>query len=308
MRLMESSIRIGTRGSKLALIQTEAVLARLRPINPNANFKILQILSGGDEFPEEKIESIGIGAFTSKLEQALVEQRIDISVHSLKYLPTIQREEVITIPVLEREDPRDVLVNRWGKTLLDLPEGARIGTSSTRRAAQLLHGAKHLKFLDIRGNVETRIQKSSGDNYDGVIIAAAGVKRLGMERYISEYLSPQICTPSPGQAAIAVEVRKDDVELIGMVDQIVDIPTSIAVKAERALLQQAGGGCNIPLGAHASMKDNSLQLFATLTEPDGSMSYRVEVTGEPNEPELLAKAAYQALIEQGAAQLLESLY
>lgn len=305
---MENSIRIGTRGSKLALIQTDAVSSRLKEINPSRNFEIHQILSSGDEFPEAKIDSIGIGAFTSKLEQALVDQRIDIAVHSLKDLPTVQADEVLIIPVLKREDPRDVLVNRWYKSLLDLPKGARIGTSSTRRTAQLLHGAQDLQFMDIRGNVETRIQKSYGDNYDGVILAAAGVKRLGMESYIAEYLSPQICTPSPGQAAIALEVRANDVEIIDLVNKIVDPPTSVAVQAERALLKQAGGGCNIPLGAYAILVDNSLQLFATITEPDGSLSYRVEITGDPSEPELLAKTAYQALVEQGAAPLLERLY
>ena len=305
---MRHSIRIGTRGSKLALIQTNAVISALQIANPELDFQIINILSTGDEFPEEKITSFGIGAFTSKLEQALIEDRNDIAVHSLKDLPTSETAGTTTIPVLKREDPRDVVINRWSKSFLDLPKGARIGTSSIRRIAQLQHGSKDILFLDIRGNVETRINKSYGESYDGVILAAAGIKRLGLEKHITEYLSPKICTPSAGQATIAAQVRENDSDLINFIYKIVDQSTILAVQAERELLKLAGGGCNVPMGVYAFVNENTIELFATITEPDGSMSYRVEITGESEEPKLLAHAAYQTLIEQGAASLLEKLH
>ena len=302
---MPRTITIGTRGSRLALAQTHAVADALSSVSTDWDIRIETIASTGDDQPDAPIESLGLGVFTSAIERALLDGRIDVAVHSLKDLPTTQPEGLLAIPVLEREDPRDVLIDRWGLGLLDLPEGARIGTSSPRRAAQVAHGRKDISLLPIRGNVETRIGKSEGPDYDGVIVAAAGVERLGMTERIAERLSPHVCTPAPGQAALAAEARSDDSEVIALLRRLVHGPTAAAVEAERALLRAAGSGCRLPLGAFAEVRGDEVRLFATVTPPDGSTSYRVEVTGDASEPELLGKTAYLAFLEQGAAGLFQ---
>ncbi len=302
---MPRTITIGTRGSRLALAQTHVVADALAAVSPDVDIRIETIASAGDQQPDSAIESLGLGAFTSALERTLLDGRIDVAVHSLKDLPTTQPEGLIAVPVLEREDSRDVLVDRWNVGLLDLPEGARIGTSSPRRAAQIAHGRKDISLLPIRGNVETRIRKSEGPDYDGVIVAAAGVERLGMTDRIAERLSPHVCTPAPGQAALAAEVRAEDREVLALLRQLVHDPTEAAVEAERALLRAAGSGCRLPLGAFAEVQGDRMRLFATVTPPDGSTSYRVEVTGSASEPELLGRAAYHAFLDQGAAALLQ---
>lgn len=301
---MPRTITIGTRGSKLALAQTHAVADAIASVAPDWGVRIETIASVGDDRPDAPIESLGLGVFTSAIEQALLDERIDLAVHSLKDLPTSQPDGLTAVPVLEREDARDVLIDRWNVGLLDLPEGARIGTSSPRRAAQIAHGRKELSMLPIRGNVETRIRKSEGPDYDGVVVAAAGVERLGMAERIAERLSPHVCTPAPGQAALAAEARSDDGELFALLRLLVHEPTEAAVEAERALLRAAGSGCRLPLGAFAEVEGGRMRLFATVTPPDGSTSYRVEVTGSPSEPDLLGRTAYHAFLEQGAGELL----
>ena len=301
---MNATVRVGSRGSGLALRQTEAVIAALRALHPSTDFVVETISSAGDEQPNAPLESLGIGIFTTAIEAALAEGRIDLAVHSLKDLPTRTTPGLTVVPVLEREDPRDALVDRWGVTLLDLPEGARIGTSSPRRTAQLRHGRGDVRFLPIRGNVETRLEKAAGPDYDGTVLAAAGVRRLGLESKVSEYLSPHVCTPAPGQAALAAQVRSEDDDLLEAVRALVHGPTEAAVEAERALLRAAGGGCQLPIGALAEVDGDSLRLFATVTPIDGSQSFRVEVTGLVDDPEVAGRAAYHALVEQGAGALL----
>ena len=301
---MNTIVRVGTRGSGLALRQTETVIAALRGLLPTTDFVVETIASAGDQDPDSPIESLGIGAFTKTIETALLDGRIDVAVHSLKDLPTDTTPGLVVVPVLEREDPRDVLVDRWAKSLIDLPEGARIGTSSPRRAAQLRHGRRDVQFLPIRGNVETRLSKAAGPDYDGAVLAAAGVHRIGMRDRITEYLSPHVCAPAPGQAALAAEVRSGDPALLEAVRLLRHAPTSVAVEAERAILRAAGGGCQLPIGALAEVEGDTVKLFATVTPEDGSQSYRVEVTGPTDAPELLGHTAYQALLEQGAGALL----
>ena len=297
---MTRTITVGARGSRLSLVQTHAVVERLRAASPDLGVRIETIASAGDEHPDAPIDALGVGAFTSAIERALIEGRIDLAVHSLKDLPTEQPAGLIAVPVLERGDARDVLIDRWDRTLLDLPTGARIGTGSPRRAAQLAHGRRDLALLPIRGNVETRIAKSSGPDYDGVVVAAAGVKRLGMDARIAEHLSPHVCTPAPGQAALAVEARSDDEDLLRVARRLVHRPTAAAVEAERSVLRAAGSGCTLPLGAYAEVRGREMRLFATLTATDASTCYRIEVTGPVSEPDVLGRAAYLGLLDQGA--------
>ena len=301
---MSTSIRVGTRASRLALIQTEAVVDALRTLAPDAQITLEKVRTTGDKQPTAPLTGMGTGVFTSALEDALLEGRIDIAVHSLKDLPTMPTPGVTVLTVLEREDPRDVLIDRWGASLLDLPAGARIGTSSPRRAAQLRHGRKDVDFVPIRGNVETRVAKSGGPDHDGVVLAAAGLRRLGMADDVSEYLSHYVCAPAPGQGALAVQVRSDDAELVAMVSELTHAPTAAAVAAERALLRAAGSGCQLPIGALATVEGEELTLFATATPSDGSVSYRVEVTVGTDAPELAGTAAYQGLVDQGAGEIV----
>ena len=303
---MPGPIVIGSRGSKLALVQARAVGAALAEAAPGLSVRVEAIASAGDEQPDAPLASLGVGAFTSALERALLDGRIDLAAHSMKDLPTRQPDGVAAVCVLEREDARDVLVNRWGARLIDLPAGARIGTSSPRRAGQLAHGRKDIALLPIRGNVETRIAKSAGPDYDGAALAAAGVRRLGMTDRVAEYLSPHICAPAPGQGALAVESRWDDEELLDLLRRIAHPPTASAVAAEREVLRAAGSGCALPIGAFAEAHGDEMRLFACAAPADGSASYRAEVTGSASDPEVLGRAAYYALLDQGASALLEA--
>ena len=303
---MSRPVVIGARGGKLSLVQARAVAAALAGAAPGISVRVEAVASAGDEQPDAPLASLGRGVFTSALERALLDGRIDLAVHSLKDLPTLQPDGLAAVPVLEREDARDVLVNRWGATLLDLPAGARIGTSSPRRAAQLAHGRKDIALLPIRGNVETRIAKSEGPDYDGVALAAAGVNRLGMTGRVAEFLSPYVCAPAPGQGALAVEARSDDADLLALARRLVHPPTAAAVAAERELLRAAGSGCALPIGAFAEAHGEEMRLFACAAPADGSASYRVEVTGDSSAPEVLGRAAYRALLEQGASALLDA--
>ena len=301
---MTSHLRIGTRGSRLALIQTSMVVDAIKSKSKDLEVTIIEIKSEGDLKPDVQIPQLGLGAFTSQLEQAILDDKIDLAVHSLKDLPSVETDGLKTLSVLKRGDPRDVLINRWSKKFIDLPDGSRIGTSSPRREAQLKHGKPTLQYLPIRGNVETRVSKSRGDAYDGVVLAAAGLERLGISSKISEYFSTRVLTPAPGQGAIAVQFRRENLEKFSVLESISDKFTAASVAAERSLLKAAGAGCMVPLGAYAEVKDDALNLFATITALDGSQSYRVEVSGSIEDSEISGKAAFLALVEQGASQLM----
>lgn len=301
---MMTELRIGTRGSRLALIQTSMVVEAIHEIREDFNISTIEIKSEGDLKPNEMVPQLGLGAFTSELEKAILDHKIDLAVHSLKDLPTIETEGLKTIVVLKRADPRDVLINKWSKTLIDLPDGARIGTSSPRREAQLKHGRPTLQYLPIRGNVETRVKKALSADYDGVVLAAAGLERLGMASEVSEYFSTRILTPAPGQGAIAIQFRTEDLEKLKVLKNLSDKATVVSVEAERSLLKAAGSGCMLPIGAYAEVSNDLLNLFATVTALDGSQSYRVEVTGSINDPEIAGKAAFSELVDQGADQLM----
>ena len=285
------------------MAQTAMVADALRPLARDREVTIVEIHSEGDQRPDSPLSSLGIGTFTSTLERALLDDRVDLAIHSLKDLPTESAPGLVVVPVLERADPRDVLLNRWSQTLLDLPDGARIGTSSPRREAQLRHGRPELDYRPIRGNVETRIAKATGDDYDGVVLAAAGIERLGLSDHVSEYISTRVIAPAPGQGAIAAQTRSDDDATLTLVRALRHAPTAAAVEAERWVLRAAGAGCMVPIGALAEVDGDSLTLFATVTALDGSQSYRVEVAGPVEDPDVAGRAAYAALLEQGAGAI-----
>ncbi len=304
---MGQTIRVGTRGSRLALTQTELVAAALRLQAPDADVQTVVISSLGDQHADAPLASLGVGVFTKALEEALLDKRIDLAVHSLKDLPTDPPPGLAVLPVMPREDPHDVLVNRWHSPLAELPAGARIGTSSPRREAQLRAARPDLTFLTIRGNVETRLNKALGDDdsgYDGTVLAAAGIARLGLGANIAEVLSPEVCTPSPGQGALAAETRDDNIELLSLLNAIVHQPTKAAVEAERWVLRATGGGCAVPLGAYAIAEGDMLQLWATVTSPDGVIVHRTHFEWPVVDPEGAGKEAVRRLLEMGAGALM----
>jgi hydroxymethylbilane synthase len=258
----------------------------------------------GDANAAAPLVGMGLGVFVKEIEQQLLSGKLDFAVHSLKDMPTQSPLGLSIGAVLERQDPRDVQVNRWGCLLSRLPPGARLGTSSPRRAAQLKHCCPQATVLPVRGNVETRLGKAQSDDYDGVVLAAAGLIRLGLAHRITEYLSPQQFVPPPGQGVLAVQARADDRRLSQMLQVMEHQPTRQSVNAERAFLEILGGGCQVPVGAYAHSHGDTLTLTVFLGSPDGRQVYQAEVTGSTREPAGLAGQAYQALEGQGAAALL----
>ena len=297
-------LRVGSRGSALALRQTEEVLERLRPLYPELNFQVVTVRTHGDANATAPLAGMGLGIFVKEIEQLLLDGRLDMAVHSLKDLPTKLPDGLSLGAVLQRQDPRDVLVSRSGSGLTELPQGARIGTSSPRRESQLRNRCPQVTVLPIRGNVETRLQKAQGEEYDGAVLAAAGLIRLGLAEQISEYLSPQEFVPPPGQGVLAVEVRSDDDRVLNLLRRIEHPATRYAITAERAFLEILGGGCQVPVGAYAASAGELLMLTVFLGTPDGQKVFRAKLPGLTHDPLQLASDAYLALVERGGAELL----
>jgi hydroxymethylbilane synthase len=243
--------------------------------------------------------------FVKEIELALLEGEIDFAVHSTKDVPSALPEGLVLAAFGERKDPRDVLVNKWDAPFNELPSGSRIGTSSPRRTAQLKAVRPDIEILPIRGNVGTRLDKGRGGEYDGVVLAAAGLLRLGRQREISEYLSPDICTPDVGQGALAVEAREVDSETVEMLSKADHRPTSIAVRSERAFLESFGGGCNVPVAAYARLERDELSISTMAAVPDGSRIFRTQVTCDARDPESAGRQAAESLMEAGAEQIVD---
>jgi len=297
-------IKVGSRGSALALRQTEEVLGRLRPLNPGVEFQVVTIRTSGDINATGSLPGMGLGVFVKEIERGLLDGTLDMAVHSLKDMPTLQPEGLTLGATLDRQDPRDVLVNRWDCPLDQLPQGARIGTSSPRRRAQLMNLCPQARVLPIRGSVDTRLNKAKSDDYDGAVLAAAGLIRLGLTGDISEYLSAQEFVPPPGQGVLAVEIRTGDHRMETMLSPVENAETRFAITAERAFLEILGGGCQVPVGAYAKSDGEQLVLTVFLASEDGEKCFRAELRGQPHEPKQLANDAYLELVEQGAGQLL----
>ena len=299
-------VRVGSRGSALALRQTEEVLERLRPLCPELEFRVVTVRTHGDANASAPLAGMGLGIFVKEIEQQLLDGQLDMAVHSLKDLPTRLPDGLSLGAVLQRQDARDVLVSSLGGGLSELPEGARIGTSSPRRESQIRNRCPQVTVLPIRGNVETRLQKAHGEEYDGVVLAAAGLIRLGLTEQISEYLSPQEFVPPPGQGVLAVEVRSDDDRMLDLLRSVEHRPTRYAITAERAFLEALGGGCQVPVGAYARSEGELLMLTVFLGSPDGQKVFRAKLRGLTHDPLQLAGDAYLALVERGGGELLEA--
>ena len=266
---MRQTITIGTRGSQLALWQAEYVRKCLNDHFPDRSIERKIIKTTGDKIRDRSLVGLGKGVFTKEIEIALLDGTIDLAVHSMKDLPTDLPDGLCIAAIPVREDPRDVLVTQSGLLLDQLPKGAKIGTTSPRRKSQLLHLRPDLRIVDVRGNLDTRLRKLHETDLDGVILAAAGIKRLIGEKIITEYFETDQMVPAAGQGALGVEARTDDPEIKRLLDAINDTHSETEVFAERAVLSELGGGCQVPIGVNARLTDDRLHLTATVCSPDG---------------------------------------
>jgi len=297
-------IRIGTRGSTLALAQAGWVKQKLEEKTPDLKVETVIIKTSGDRFLESSIQAIGgKGVFVKEIEDALLRKEIDLAIHSMKDLPTELPLGLTIAAVPEREDPRDVLVSLNHKPLKDLPSGARIGTGSLRRRAQILHYRSDLSLLSIRGNIDTRLKKMDRGEIDALIMAAAGLKRIGREERISEYLSKEICLSAVAQGALGLETREDD----PVVEEIMflhDQTTATEVLAERSFLRRLGGGCHIPVGARAWKEEDQIRLMGVVADPDGQRLFKNEILRSADEAEKLGQELAERLLKEGADRVL----
>lgn len=262
--------RVGTRGSKLALAQTTQVIEQLKIAFPEDEFDTVIIKTTGDMDQKSRLDQIGSkGIFVKEIEEELLDEKIHLAVHSMKDMPDTPAEGLIFAKAWKREDPRDVLILREAASVEELPRGAVIGTGSKRRKYQLLNLRPDLNIVGIRGNVDTRIRKMREEKMDGIVLAAAGIKRLGREQEITCYLEPDQMIPAPAQGTLALEVKADNIQLIRKLNTLSDRETDLCVQAERQFLKQIGGSCHLPVGAYCKIQDNKLVLQAMFGTEDG---------------------------------------
>ncbi|BDG46278.1 hydroxymethylbilane synthase [Parageobacillus sp. KH3-4] len=297
---------VGSRRSKLALTQTNWVIERLRQLGAPFEFEVKEIVTKGDKIIDVTLSKVGgKGLFVKEIEHAMLNNEIDMAVHSMKDMPAVLPDGLIIGCVPPREDHRDVLISKNKETLADLPSGAVVGTSSLRRSAQILAKRPDLTIKWIRGNIDTRIAKLQTENYDAIVLAAAGLVRMGWASdVITEYLSTDVCLPAVGQGALAVECRESDEELREWLQKLNDIDTERSVYAERAFLRQLEGGCQVPIAGYAHVDNrNDIVLTALVASPDGKELYKETVSG--SDPENVGTTAAKLLIKRGAKALID---
>lgn len=300
-------ILVGTRASELALSQTKWAVGQLAAARPDRAYAIRTVTTAGDRFAEEAIPNIGTGVFTKEIERNLLNRTLDMAVHSLKDLPTAQPEGLAVAAVLEREDPRDALVSRNGTKLADLPQGARVGTGSIRRAAQLRAFRSDLDIISMRGNVPTRLAKLESMGLDAIVLAAAGLNRLGRGDSITETLEPDMMLPAAAQGIVAIEARARDVEIVDVVRAVEHEATRIEALAERQLLDLLGGGCYAPIGALARVKDGRTTLSACVVSPDGTRTLKAQAEGDSDQWRDVTWKVAQELMGSGAQEILRQV-
>jgi hydroxymethylbilane synthase len=301
-------IRIGTRGSMLAKWQAEFVRRKILEAT-GVDVEIVVIKTTGDKLQTASFAQIGgKGVFIKELEEALLSEEIDLAVHSVKDIPTEVPSRLCFPVICRREDIRDCLVAATGETLSALRRGARIGTSSLRRRSQVLHVRPDLDVRDLRGNVDTRLRKVESGEYDAILLAKAGLDRLGWSNRISEVLSPEVCMPAVGQGALGVQGRLKDHDLAEALAPLDDFETRQSIVAERALLAALEGGCQVPLGAWARFERGELAIDAVVCSPDGSQHVRQRATAPPDQARELGQRVAQLLIDSGAREILEEVY
>ena len=300
-----AKLRIGSRGSQLALWQANHISALLRGQGHEVEIEIIK--TTGDKITDVALAQVGTkGMFTKEIEDALAEGRVDVAVHSLKDLPTELPPGFELVAITQRVNPRDVLLSVKYHSVRSLPKGARVGTSSLRRQAQLKVARPDLVIHPLRGNVDTRIRKLEEGEYDAIILAAAGLTRLGKTELMKEVLSKEFMCPAAGQGALGIEIRAGDVTTANYVAFLNDAEARAATTCERALLNKLGGGCQVPIGAFAEVKDSVLSLTAIVAQPDGSLILREHQSG--TDPIALGEAVGETLLLRGATKILGDVY
>ena len=300
-------IIVGSRRSKLALTQTNWFIQQMKDMGAPFEFEVKEIVTKGDQILDVTLSKVGgKGLFVKEIEQALYDKEIDFAVHSMKDMPSVLPEGLVMGCTPKRVDERDAFISTGHVKFADLPKGAVIGTSSLRRSAQLLLLRPDIEIKWIRGNVDTRLQKLQDGEYDAIILAESGLKRLGWsDEVVTEYLSPEDCIPAVGQGALAIECRADDQELIDELSKLSDRDTWVAVEAERAFLAAMDGGCQVPIAGHATISGDKITMTALVAAPDASIVYKEILTG--TNADALGKELARIVTEQGAYDLIQQV-
>jgi hydroxymethylbilane synthase len=301
-----SPLKLGTRGSPLALRQARSVAEALRAAHPAVEIEVVTIRTQAEKFPEKAVAEIGSGVFTKEIDDALLRGDVDLSVHSLKDVPTDLPAGIAIAAVPPRESPLDAFISVDGTRLLDLPRGARIGTGSPRRRSQILHRRPDLEVVPIRGNVETRIARARELGLAGTILAHAGLARLGKEGVITHVIEPDVLLPAVGQGALAIAARADDARVLALVSALEHAPTRAAVTAERAFLRALRGGCLVPAGALAIAGGDAIRISGAVASADGRALVRADVEGTRDAPEAAGARLADRVLAEGGGDILRA--
>lgn len=304
-----TTLVLGTRASKLALQQSEWFQGQVQAVAPDVTVTLTRIQTSGDKIVDVPLAKIGgKGLFVKEIEEALLSGEIDFAVHSMKDVPTQLPDglEILCVPL--REDSRDALISRTGCRFHELPVGARVGSSSLRRQSQFLHARPDLRIEMLRGNLDTRLKKLKEGQFDAIILAAAGLRRLGWTEEITEYLDPQLCLPAIGQGALGIEGRSNDQFVRSILSRLTHPPTQVAVTAERALLHRLEGGCQVPIAAYATLTNDQVHLEGLVASVDGKTVIRDAVQGTRAEAQVLGTRLAERLLARGADKILGEIY
>ena len=305
---MTKPIKIGTRASMLALWQANWVKSEIEKRH-GLNVELVKIKTTGDKITDVPLAKVGgKGLFVKEIEEALLSKEVDLAVHSMKDVPTVFPNGLHLKAITKREDPRDALISRHGKTLSELPKGANIGTSSLRRQSQLLKARPDLNISQLRGNLDTRLKKLEQGVYDAIILAGAGIKRLGWVDKITELIEPDVMLPAIGQGALGIETRTEDSYVNGLVEFFDHRDTSVAVRAERAMLKRLDGGCQVPIAAYGIVKGDELRLTGLVASVDGLRIIKDVISGNTIDAETLGVTLAEKLLKAGAKEILDELY
>jgi len=302
-------IRIGTRKSKLALWQANYIASQLKKHYPDIQVELVKIVTKGDKILDVPLAKVGgKGLFVKEIEEAMLRNEIDIAVHSLKDVPTYFPEGLGLVAITEREDPRDAFLSVKYSSIDEMPEGAVLGTSSLRRKAQIMLKRGDLEIRDLRGNVDTRIRKLEEGQYDGIILAYAGLKRLGLEGKVRQVFEPDFMIPAVAQGFLGIEARLDDEETRKIVSVLNHRESEIRAKAERAFLKTLEGGCQVPLAAYSEIDGDKLKITGFVSDLEGKRVFRDSMEGPPEEAERIGTALAEKLLDMGARQVLDEIY
>ena len=303
---MKDRILIGTRGSPLAVAQTDQIVEALKPFASGVRYKVVPIRTRGDKMHDLGTTAVeGKSLFTKEIEESLIKRQVDVAIHSMKDLTTDLPPGLVIAAVPERANPRDVLVSQDNRKFEELPRSARIGTSSVRRRAQLLAARGDLEIVDMQGNVDTRLRKLANGDYDAIVLAAAGLIRLGLERHATEFLSTDVMLPAVGQGALAIQSRQDDDEIRALLSNIDHKPTRRAVEAERAFARRFGANCRTPIAAYARIESAGLAIDGMVAALSGKMLVRSRIVSDNRDAEKVGEELAEILLNKGAATILE---